>query len=467
MPDPSQVPAGQTTNPAYTPASSPAAAMTGVRWLYPLKGARLTWLVRVKTLFGRGEDCDERLPGSETSRHHAEIRRDGPIHIVRDLGSRNGVFANGVRVGEAVLSTGDVLRLGDCIGVVVRGSAETDSLGPSEFTSEHGLVAGPVLGPVLSLARQSAAIGLPIVIQGETGTGKELVARAIHAWSGRPGPFVAINCAALTQSLAEAELFGHRKGAFTGADREALGYFRAADGGTLLLDEICDLPPAVQAKLLRAIERSEVVPVGESRPVAVEVRILTATQVPLRDRVDQGLFRADLEARLTGVVIPLPPLRQRIAELPWLFDWFLRKHSGGCSLAVEARLVEDLCLYSWPRNVRELELLARQLAGLHGHEPRLRRSLLPSHVRVLRAGSSSAGDDPPPEGQGARDARDLATLVRGLRVLGGNVSRAAAEAGISRQRAYRLLAAHPEIDPALYRRTHRSDESDESESETP
>lgn len=238
------------------------------------------------------------------------------------------------------------------------------------------------------------------MILGETGTGKEGVAHAMHEWSARKGPFVAVNCAALVPTLAEAELFGYRRGAFTGAERASSGFFRAAQGGTLLLDEVTDLPESVQAKLLRALEQREISPLGESVPVRIDVRVLAGTQIPLAKMVEERRFRGDLCARLDGLTIRLPPLRERKQEIPYLFTHFLRLHSGGRPPDVEPRLVEQLCLYDWPFNVRELDLLARRLLVLHGHEELLRRSHLPEQI-LNRAVTEEKAAAVTPSGAGA------------------------------------------------------------------
>lgn len=249
-------------------------------------------------------------------------------------------------------------------------------------------------------ARKAAFSTLPTVILGETGTGKEGVAHAMHEWSARKGPFVAVNCAALVPTLAEAELFGYRRGAFTGAERASSGFFRAAQGGTLLLDEVTDLPESVQAKLLRALEQREISPLGESVPVRIDVRVLAGTQIPLAKMVEERRFRGDLCARLDGLTIRLPPLRERKQEIPYLFTHFLRLHSGGRPPDVEPRLVEQLCLYDWPFNVRELDLLARRLLVLHGHEELLRRSHLPEQI-LNRAVTEEKAAAVTPSGAGA------------------------------------------------------------------
>ena len=188
--------------------------------------------------------------------------------------------------------------------------------------------------------------------------------------------------AALPEGLAEGELFGYRRGAFTGADRASPGFFRSAEGGTLLLDEVSDLPLPLQAKLLRVLQEGEVQPLGETRPVAVDVRIVVASQQPLMDAVREGRFRGDLLARLDGLTVRLPPLRQRKEDVPLLFSQLLREHTGGRAPAVEGDVVERLCVHDWPFNVRELVQLARQLLVLHANETLLRAADLPARIGV-------------------------------------------------------------------------------------
>jgi transcriptional regulator with PAS, ATPase and Fis domain len=414
-------------------------------------------LTEERVLLGRDEDCQVKLPGKETSRHHAEIRRDAPLHILKDLDSRNGVFLNGTQIREAPIAPGHVVRLGEWIGIVVSVFPDVSEPEPVFDLLVTNLAGGPVLRPILEQARLAAPSSLPTVILGETGTGKEGLSRAMHEWSGRKGPFVAVNCATLVPTLAEAELFGYRKGAFTGAERASAGHFRAAQGGTLLLDEIADLPEAVQAKLLRALEQREILPLGESSPVPIDVRVLAATQIPLSKLVTERRFRADLCARLDGLTIRLPPLRDRRQEIPYLFSHLLCLHSGGRPPGVEPRLVEQLCLYDWPFNVRELDLLVRRLLVLHGHAQVLRRSFLPEHIleRPTATGKTATGSLVPPSAGGspgqpapntpeyhrARRDRELTQLGDALRAHSGSVARAAAAVGISRQRAYRLMEA--------------------------
>ncbi|MDQ2647324.1 MAG: sigma 54-interacting transcriptional regulator [Myxococcota bacterium] len=387
-----------------------------------------------EALLGRDDDCTVPLPGAEVSRRHAAIQKQGRAVLLRDLDSRNGSFVNGRRVTAVVLDEGDVVRIGGWVGVVTRQPGALGMLAP-------GLYAGPHLRHRLSEAERAASSDLPILIEGETGTGKEAAALAIHGWSRRRGPFVAVNCAAFPESLAEAELFGYRRGAFTGAERPSLGHFRAAQHGTLLLDEIGDLPLSLQAKLLRVIEQREVLPLGESSPVALDVRLLAAAQEPLSRAVSQGRFRADLFARLDGLTVRLPPLRERPAEIPYLFAQLLLDHSGSRPPEVDARLVERLCLYDWPFNVRELVLLVKRLLVLHGGEPALKVGHLPERMR-----ENAAKESPEPAVQAVQDPPELSALAAALRASGGNVAQAAAALGISRQRAYRMMQGRSEID---------------------
>ena len=418
-----------------------------IRWVFPR--ALVTPIGTGKKVVGRDEACDTILEGTEISRRHAAFRVDGPMLAVRDLESRNGVYVNGVRRADAPVAPGDVLRCGEWIGVAV---ADDDSSGLTEILPGwHG---GPTLLAAIAPAR-SAGDDLAIVLEGETGTGKEGLARAVHEWSKRRGPFVAVNCAALPAHLAEAELFGHRRGAFTGADRASLGLFRSAHGGTLFLDEVLELPPAVQPKLLRVLQQREVQGLGEATPVAVDVRIVAAAQEPLANAVKAGRFRADLQARLDGLTIVLPPLRARRDEIVPLFRAFLRQHAGGRPPELDPKLVEALCLHEWPLNVRELLSLARKLLVVHGHEPVLKRTHLPEAFGSRERVTDHAGAAQPPHEPAARDdvrARrstddedEFAALVEALRANRCSVARAARAIGVSRARAYRLLSAHPEF----------------------
>jgi DNA-binding NtrC family response regulator len=404
-----------------------------LHWLFPPEQRQVTELDRANLTIGRGKDCELRLELASISRDHAAVYRDGPVFAVRDLGSRNGTFLNGEKLSHGALAPGDLLRLGDCVGLVTLRQPEAQA---SAFTQlAPDFFGAAELAAAVEPARRAAKSALPVVVVGETGTGKERVARAIHHWSGRSGPFHALNCAALPAALAEAELFGHAKGAFTGAERATDGRFRAAHLGTLLLDEAADLPASIQPKLLRLLEENEVVPLGGHRSVPIDVRIIVATQTPLGELVARGSFRQDLRARLSGVSVTLPPLRNRKSEIIPLFERFLKVHSGGRPPALEAGLVESLCLHHWPDNVRELDLLARSLLTFHGSDATLKRRFLPESIRPLARDQPSESSAWYPR----RGPHDLRRLIAALKKSGGNVTTAAASLGFSRQRAYRLM----------------------------
>jgi transcriptional regulator with PAS, ATPase and Fis domain len=416
-----------TATPLETPTASRGSALA-IRWVCPNDSVPPTPLDGRQRTIGRAEECDAVLPGREISRRHAELGRTGPVLIIRNAGSHNGVFVNGSLVEEAPLERGDVVRLGEWVGVVA------DVAHDAAFGE---LIAGLVVGPTLHACLEGlpavAKSSLPIVLEGEPGTGKERVAAAIHAWSGRAGRIVALNCAAIPETLAESELFGHLKGAFTGADRPGLGLIRAADGGTLFLDEVVELSRAVQAKLLRVVEQQEVVPVGETEPVHVDVRVVAATHEPLERAVADGRFRGDLFSRLAGRTLRLPPLRERREEIPGLFQALLARRARRTPPSLDARLVETLCLADWPYNVRDLDLLAERLLAENPSADLLRRSHLPPEL--LRNAPAGAR----PAGAGSKQQREIERLTTALGAHRGNIARAAAAVGISRQRAYRLI----------------------------
>jgi DNA-binding NtrC family response regulator len=400
-------------------------------WVWPryrvdqLQGARL--------VIGRDEETQIRVEASGVSRRHAELHRQGPIYAIRDLGSTNGTWLDGRRVEHAPVAPGQVLRIGDWLGVF---ALRED--GAANF-AEHapGLFGGPEIAKLVAALARAAASNVPVILIGDTGTGKERFARAVHHLSGRSGPFIPVNCAALPEQLAEAELFGYRRGAFTGAERANAGHFRSAHQGTLFLDEMPELSPALQAKLLRILEDGQVTGLGESSPTSVDVRIVSASQKPLAQLVAGRSLREDLAARLSGLQLRIPNLKDRRGDIAPLFDQFLKQRSGGRAPAVEVRLVEALCVHDWPQNVRELELTARTLLAVHGHEPVLRRQHLPAELASASRAQATSAPTPPARG---RKEHDLEQLQRQLSANGGSVKAAADALGISRQRVYRLLA---------------------------
>jgi DNA-binding NtrC family response regulator len=392
-------------------------------------------------LLGRGPKSDVKLDFAEVSREHAVIGCEGSAWILRDLNSTNGVYIDGRRVRSGALRLGAVVRLGGWLGVVENSSEGEPEHGCRELAP--GLVGGRRVQRDLEPLRLAAASTLPIVLIGATGTGKERFAKAIHEWSGRPGPLHAVNCAALPAELAESELFGHERGAFTGAELRTRGHFRAADGGTLFFDEIQELPSTLQAKILRAVEREEVIPVGDTRAVAYDARIVVASQRSLHELATAGRFREDLAMRLSGLTVSVPSLGERLADIPTLFEYFLKQHASGNLPLVEARFYERLCLYAWPGNVRELELLARRMLVLHSEGPLL-SAMLPAEF-----GAVSAENDSTRLRFDSRDEEDRHVLRTALEQTGGNMKRAAELANISRARAYRLMGKDTSAESSL------------------
>lgn len=307
-------------------------------------------------------------------------------------------------------------------------------------------VRDPVMIEALSDLPRFAASGEPVLIQGETGTGKELVARALHGLGPRAqGPFVAINCGAIPETMLEAELFGHEKGAFTGATRQHRGRFEQAHGGTLFLDEIGEMPPSAQVSLLRVLEEGVVHRVGSERGVNVDVRVVAATHRPLEQRVDSGLFRQDLLFRLNVLLIDLPPLRERAGDIELLARHFLTKSladmgktEGAPMLSREA--LELLSGYRWPGNVRELRNLMARLAvrlpdGVREVGANLLTPMLPAKV----AGATGAGDGVLiPKGTTLADAEWL-LIDAALKEAGYNRSKAAKLLGIGERTLRRKL----------------------------
>jgi transcriptional regulator of acetoin/glycerol metabolism len=405
-----------------------------IQWMHGIEYCGLQMLRGARLRVGRGAESHFRLEHGSVSREHLELYRQGPIYALRDLESTNGTHLNGVRTEHGAISAGDVIRIGEFVGVVMLLPRSTEL--PSFGELAAGLVGGPMLAAELSHVRTGATTDVPVMLTGETGTGKERVARAIHEWSGRSGRFHALNCSALPPALAEAELFGHERGAFTGADRARIGHLRAAHGGTLFLDEASELPLAIQAKLLRAIEEREVMPLGGTEVAAVDARIIVAAPEPFDRYVAAKTFRADLYERLAGFQVHIPPLRARREEIAGLLSHLLTKHTQRSPPTVEAKLVERLLLHPWRGNVRELELFVRKLHALRGSDPVLG---LDAADGILSSETPSASSGP--ASTGARDRRDhdRILLKEALEKHGGNMTAAAASVGISRRRAYRLI----------------------------
>jgi DNA-binding NtrC family response regulator len=307
----------------------------------------------------------------------------------------------------------------------------------------HTMVSkSPRICKLFDLIEQVAPMGSTVLIHGETGTGKELVAQALHAAdTRRSGPFVALNCAVLNESLLESELFGHERGAFTGAERRKIGRFELADGGTLLLDEVGDLPPVLQAKLLRVLQSGSFERVGGTESIQVDVRILAATHRLLEDEVKKGRFRADLFYRLNVIRLDLPPLRDRTEDVPLLAMHFLEKHRSRKNTPVTeiaSDAMQALLRHNWPGNVRELENAIKSAIALADGSV-LRRDDLPESVAPRTASTSRSSslldiERALPEltcdliGQVEREY-----FIRLLSQYKGNVARCARHSGLSRR----------------------------------
>jgi transcriptional regulator with PAS, ATPase and Fis domain len=317
-----------------------------------------------------------------------------------------------------------------------------DSPGPVHF---HGLwTQSALLKRALHVVTRAARVEASVLVRGETGTGKELVAGALHTFSPRArGPFRAVNCAALSPSLLESELFGHVRGAFTGAVRDTPGIFRAASGGTLFLDEVAEMPLDLQAKLLRVLETHSVVPLGGRDAVGVDVRIVTATHTSLRRAVQEGRFRADLMYRLRVVPIVLPALRERREDIPLLTQRFVESLNarGGRQVARVAPDARDaLARYDWPGNVRELRN-ALEYAYVVGEGPVLAAAELPPELLDPAAAGELVtmhGDAPTHAPRGPETPESLA-IRAALASADGSRARAAAQLGMSRVTLWRHM----------------------------
>ncbi len=388
------------------------------------------------------------LTDPTVSRTHCEIHAEGERYIVRDLGSTNGTFVDGVRISEAELWPGSRLSLGDT-ELVFHPRKRWHSLELGETGFEGVVGRSAAMRRIFGLLARLAPTDLACIVTGETGTGKEAIARAIHARSERrDGPFVVVDCGAITANLIESELFGHVRGAFTGADRDRQGALELARGGTLFLDEIGELSPSLQPRLLGCLERREAKRVGASRPFDVDVRVLAATHRDLRAACGTGEFREDLFYRLAEVVLELPPLRDRSEDIE-LIAKHLLEGSMDAPPRIEPAAMEELRRLQWPGNVRELRNVLRRAAALcEGGTIRVPDlfSLGPSRQRATREASPAPAVGVELSLRGAREcwAAELEPcyLAGVLRRCGGDVGAAAEHADIHRKSFERLLRKH-------------------------
>ncbi len=435
-------------------------------------------LLNIETVeIGRGRDRsavrdlggDAASDGKGTLRLQLADRRMSSAHVrivrvsqhafaIEDQGSKNGTSVNGQLVTQrTLLGDGDVIEAGATF-FLYRSAALASDLEPLDAMSEalQPLAPGMAtlstsLSHVFAQLARVASVDGAICLLGATGTGKEVIARAVHQLSRRTGPFVPVNCGALPAGLVESELYGHKRGAFSGADRDRTGMVQSANGGTLFLDEIGDLPLASQASLLRFLQQREVTPLGGRKPEPVDVRVISATNQDIPALVEKGKFRADLWARLSGFVARLPPLRARREDLGLLLASLCEKLAPerAGTLALERSSARALLAHAWPLNVRELENVIRTSLALSGVELVLRElgDPPPTPAPLNRSGgavTSSAVDSasslglPTPVPEGATEAR-RSGIEDALRQHRGNVAAAARQLGCSRGALHRWL----------------------------
>jgi len=364
------------------------------------------------------------------SQRHARLRRTSQGWMAEDLQSKNGVHINGQQATRSVaIGKNDLITLGH--GFFLIENYETDDTSDLDAADLSGSLPGmltllPSLSADLRNLTALATTRIPVTLVGETGTGKELVASAIHALSGRRGPYKAINCASVARTLIESEFFGYVRGAFSGADRNHPGHIEAANGGTLLLDEILTTPPELQAALLRFLQQSEVLPVGGRTPIPVDVRVIAAAQISLERAVADQHFRPDLKARLEGFVLNLLPLRERIPDTGIFVAHEFRAQGPGdgggdaprFTLPAALRLLQ----HEWPGNVRELASAVRRARTLAAGKP--------IDVEHLLLTAPADVED---------RSIDPDQLKRHLSMTGGDVDATAARMGRSRSFIYKLI----------------------------
>jgi transcriptional regulator with GAF, ATPase, and Fis domain len=340
-----------------TRAVGPSAGNVGIQAVV-LSGSAKGTIKSVGELLriGKAPDNDLVLQDDTVSRHHCELTRAEGGVKVRDLGSTNGTKVQGARVNEAIVQPGTVLKVGE-VDIVLRPAQRNVEVLPSDKTW-FGAVIGKSLAmrTIFGVLERIAGTEATVLLEGETGTGKDVLARAIWTESARAqGPFVVVDCGAVSYSLLESELFGHERGAFTGAVAARQGAFELADGGTVFLDEIGELPIDVQPKLLRVLESKEFRRVGGNKTLHADVRVIAATKRNLLREVQAGKFREDLYFRLAVVPVTVPPLRTRRDDIPMLVEHILKASTGGGPpLAVSDDTMQALSAHDWPGNVREL-----------------------------------------------------------------------------------------------------------------
>ncbi|WP_437764827.1 sigma 54-interacting transcriptional regulator [Sorangium sp. So ce281] len=407
-------------------------------------------------LVGTGQDCTLVVPDARVSRRHCELRLTPEGIFLRDLGSKNGTLLGQTAILEARLAPRVAVLIGDS-ELVVHPAGEP-RLVPLSPTGMFGGAIGRsfAMRALFAKLERAAATDQTLLLLGESGTGKEVLARAIHEHSPRRnGPFVVFDCGATTANLVESELFGHTRGAFTGAQAAHAGLLEEASGGTLFIDEIGELPLELQPKLLRALEARQIRRLGASDLRPFDARILAATHRNLRARAAEGQFREDLYYRLAVVEVQVPALRERKDDLPALVERFLAAHNPPRSLAdLPPNALSLLAAHDWPGNVRELRNVVARLL--------LFPETVDELLRPLKEGAAAARPPAPAPGPAAATARldpllempllearemvmeqfERSYLTAWLGRHKGNISRAAGAMGVSRQLVHKLLDKH-------------------------
>ena len=418
-----------------------------------LKGNEAIILGDSPFVIGSSFEATLRIPDPSISRKHIEIINLGGVVRVRDLGSTNGCYYEGGRFQELDLAAGAVFRIGETeLQIVV--PEKSDPMPPSDKTSFGGLLGkSRKMREVFAILERAAKTDATVLVTGETGTGKEVVAEAIHRASARgDNPFIVVDCASIPANLIESELFGHVKGAYTNAMTDRTGAFEAADGGTIFLDEIGEMPSLLQPRLLRALETRTIKRVGANDFIPVDVRVIAATNRTLEDEVRANNFRSDLYFRLNVIRANLPSLRERREDIPMLARHFLSEleEKDDVHLDLPKELVGALTSHDWPGNVRELRNVIHQAASVSNEvlnlAAQLRKKPGDAEGRGASMVASGAGFDQfleLPYKDARKQALEAFELTYAKHVVaeaGGNVSKAAETAQVHRNVLHRILA---------------------------
>ena len=428
-----------------TRAVQPAGSKVGIHVVVLSGSARGTTKPMGEMLrIGKATDNDLVLADDTVSRHHCELTRGSDGVRVRDLGSTNGTKVQGARISEAVVPPGTVLKVGE-VEVALRPAVRNVEVLPSEKTW-FGAAIGQSLAmrTIFGVLERIAKTDATVLLEGETGTGKDVLARAIWTESARAqGPFVVLDCGAVSYSLLESELFGHERGAFTGAVASRQGAFELAEGGTVFLDEIGELPLDVQPKLLRVLETREFRRVGGNKTLKTNVRVVVATKRNLVREVQGGKFREDLYFRLAVVPITVPSLRARRDDIPMLVEHMLKANGGG--LTVTDETMQGLASHDWPGNVRELRNVLERAIYLARATGQTELSLV-SLPMSAGAGADAFHFDPGRSYRETRARYDSEFEKRYVKWLlarhSGNVSAAAREARMDRKHLHDMAKKH-------------------------